>query len=487
MNNHIGESSTTTKTFRFGSGQILTLTEYQIAKIPYLTTLISAEHNFDSIRVDQGYYLLDSCIDYHAFIFVLDSISFNSARQIFTLLPKNCNVLMIIGLMDFLAIEHRRYPTLEEVDSNFFWNAEFGDKLGVYQCVYRPSDIQDVAVEFAIAMANEEYNFTDRKVIDQIYWFIMFILSAHKLFETHIRYHVYKIAQNCFSIYCRSLLECLYRLEQRTEKEIRKESMETNSHIQSDRENNVFWNSNTLNNDCTFYFWDFDHLTSKCRRCLTFRQCFCHMFIRSVRMTRNSSFFCDCRKQSYNMDQNCDSIRKKRLENMYKYLLGTVLEQVSAKIKDRELADLDEIKYKSILDDVLNRNTVHSIMHESIASEIRALIPKLEQQYVELVKEIQIDEQNSPEPNEDPIPNHSLSPYLKKPLSTLESKQSELLTCQLSLAKLHEFNSVMDEIRKAIMTDLHDLFMDEIQIFLDRREEMWILLNSIQFNPDKKT
>ncbi|CAF4543104.1 unnamed protein product, partial [Rotaria magnacalcarata] len=64
---------------------------------------------------------------------------------------------------------------------------------------------------------------------------------------------------------------------------------------------------------------------------------------------------------------------------MYKYLLGTVLEQVSAKIKDRELADLDEIKYKSILDDVLNRNTVHSIMHESIASEIRALIPKLEQ------------------------------------------------------------------------------------------------------------
>ncbi|CAF3171702.1 unnamed protein product [Rotaria socialis] len=95
-------------------------------------------------------------------------------------------------------------------------------------------------------------------------------------------------------------------------------------------------------------------------------------------MTRHSSFFCDCRKQSHNMDQNFDSIRKKKLESMYKYLLGIVLEQVSAKTQYCALADFSEIKYKSILDDVLNRNTVQSIMHESIASEIRVLIPKLE-------------------------------------------------------------------------------------------------------------
>ncbi|CAF4157855.1 unnamed protein product, partial [Rotaria sordida] len=109
--------------------------------------------------------------------------------------------------MDFLAIEHERDPTLEEVNSSFFWNVEFGDKLGTYKFICRPSDIQDMAVRFAIAMAKEEYDFRNRQVIDQIYWFIMFILSAHQLFETNLRYHIHKIAQNCFSIYYPSLLE----------------------------------------------------------------------------------------------------------------------------------------------------------------------------------------------------------------------------------------------------------------------------------------
>ncbi|CAF4044411.1 unnamed protein product, partial [Rotaria sordida] len=191
-----------------GSGQLLTLNEYQIEKIPYLTALVSAGSSFDSVKVDEGYYLLDSRIDYQNFLFVLNSISFHSIRQIFIHLSKNYNILAIIALMDFLAIEHERNPTLEEVDLSFFWNVEFGDKLDIYEFICRPSDIQDMAVRFAIAMAKEEYDFRNRQVIDQIYWFIMFILSAHQLFETNLRYHIHKIAQNCFSIYYPSLLEC---------------------------------------------------------------------------------------------------------------------------------------------------------------------------------------------------------------------------------------------------------------------------------------
>ncbi|CAF3519565.1 unnamed protein product [Rotaria sp. Silwood1] len=121
MNDSIGESSTTTKTFRFSSGQLLTLNEYQIEKIPYLTALVSAGPSFDSIKVNQGYYLLDSHIDYEDFLFVLDSISFYSIRQIFTDLPKNYNILAIIALMDFLAIGPERNPTLEEVNMSFFF------------------------------------------------------------------------------------------------------------------------------------------------------------------------------------------------------------------------------------------------------------------------------------------------------------------------------------------------------------------------------
>ncbi|CAF5108736.1 unnamed protein product, partial [Rotaria sp. Silwood1] len=231
MNDHITESSTTTKTFRFSSGQLLTLTDDQIEKIPYLTALVSAGPSFDSIKLSKGYYLLDSNINYRDFLFVLESISFHSIRKIFIRLPKNYNVLAIIALLDFLAIESERGPTLEEVDSKIFWNFQFGDKLGQYQFIYLPSDIQDMAVRFAIAMTKEEYDFTNRKVIDQVYWFIMFILSCYELFETNLRYHVQKIAQNCFSIFCPSLLECLYRLEQTTEKKIQATSITTSDHI----------------------------------------------------------------------------------------------------------------------------------------------------------------------------------------------------------------------------------------------------------------
>ncbi|CAF4331806.1 unnamed protein product, partial [Rotaria sordida] len=163
MNDHIDESSTTTKTFRFGSGQLLTLNEYQIEKIPYLTALVSAGSSFDSIKAGEGYYLLDSRIDYQNFLFVLNSISFHSIRQIFIHLSKIYNILAIIALMDFLAIEHERNPTLEEVNSSSFWNVELGDKLDIYQFLCRPSDIQDMAVRYAIAMAKEEYDFRNRQ------------------------------------------------------------------------------------------------------------------------------------------------------------------------------------------------------------------------------------------------------------------------------------------------------------------------------------
>ncbi|CAF3576230.1 unnamed protein product [Rotaria sp. Silwood1] len=231
MDNHIDESSTTTKTFRFSSGQLVTLNEYQIGKIPYLTALVSAGFSFDSVKTDEGYYLLDPRIDWQDFLFILDSISFHSIRQIFTHLPKHHNILAILALMDFLAMGPDRNPTLEEVNSSFFWNVEFGEKLDLYQFICRPSDMQDMAVRFAIAMTKEEYDFTNRQVIDQIYWFIMFILSAHELFETNLRYHVHKIAQNCFSIYYPSILECLNRLQQRTENKIHESSITTSTHI----------------------------------------------------------------------------------------------------------------------------------------------------------------------------------------------------------------------------------------------------------------
>ncbi|CAF3930585.1 unnamed protein product, partial [Rotaria sp. Silwood1] len=62
-----------------------------------------------------------------------------------------------------------RSPTLEEVNSTFFWNFKFGETLGVFNFIYNPSDIQNMAARFATAIVKEEYDFTNREVMDQIY------------------------------------------------------------------------------------------------------------------------------------------------------------------------------------------------------------------------------------------------------------------------------------------------------------------------------
>ncbi|CAF4071682.1 unnamed protein product, partial [Rotaria sordida] len=48
MMDNTAESITTAKTFRFASGQTLTLDEDKIEKIPYLATMVSSADHFES-------------------------------------------------------------------------------------------------------------------------------------------------------------------------------------------------------------------------------------------------------------------------------------------------------------------------------------------------------------------------------------------------------------------------------------------------------
>ncbi|CAF4526708.1 unnamed protein product [Rotaria socialis] len=487
MNDHMGESSTTTKTFHFGSGQFLTLSEDQIGKIPYLTALVSAGPSFDSIQLNKGYYLLDSRIDYQDFQFALDSISFHSIRQIFIRLPKNYNTLAIIALLDFLAIGPERDPTLDEVNSSFFWNVKFGDKLGTYKFIYSSSHIQDMAVRFAIALAKEEYDFRSHQVIDQIYWFIMFILSAHKLFETHIRYHVHKIAKNCFSLFCPFLLERLYRIEERTEKEIRDNSIAAGTHINFHKETDALCSFNVFPDDCSCNFWRIDPLCTVSRLGLTFKRCVPNDMLRFWRWRRNSLFFTDCRKISYNKDKNLERLCEKVLENMYKCLLGIVLDQEPIKNCYHNFATFNEVKYKLILDDILNCSTVQAAIQENILSEICELTPTLERAYAELMKEIQAYEQNPTTTTEDEMYIYPRYLFWKIDKITFESKPDQALKCELTLNKLYQYESIIDEIRNTILADLHDLFMDEIKIFVNSRSRQWSLFSFLLTSQDKKT
>ncbi|CAF1129827.1 unnamed protein product [Rotaria magnacalcarata] len=486
MNDHTGESSTTTKTFRFGSGQLLILNQYQIEKIPYLTALVSAGPSFDSIQLKQGYYLLDSRIAYQDFLFALDSLSFDSIRKIFTHLPKNYNVLANIALLEFLVLGQGENPTLNEVNSNFFCNVEFGDKLGAYKYMYRPSDIQDMAVRFAIALAKEEYDFRNHQVADQIYWFIMFILSAYELFDTHIRYHVHKIAQNCFSLFCPSLLKRLHRLEERTGNEIRDNSNTASNHINSHEEKDVLCSFDLFPNDCSFDFWHIDYLCSVRRFGLTFNCCNCKMMFLLWIQRNNYSFFRNCRKIAYDKDKILEALCEKILENMYKCLLGTVIRQLLVKKHGHGLVFFRELKYKQMLDDILNSNAVQVAIKERILSEICELIPKLEQKHSKLMKEIEFNKQHSTITCDDEWQIHIPHMYWNSYEFAFESKRNIALKCELTLAKLYQYESLIDEIRNTILVDLHDLFMDEIKIFVGRRKLEWSLFNNLLCNLDKK-
>ncbi|CAF3093960.1 unnamed protein product [Rotaria sp. Silwood2] len=485
MNDSISELSTTTKTFLFGSGQLLSLNEFQIEKFPYLTALVSAGSCFDLIKDHRGYFLLDSRIDYQDFLFALDAASFHSVRQIFTKLPKNYNILSIIALLDFLTLGPKRNPTLEEINSSFFWNVKFGYKFNTYDFIHRSSDFQDMAVRFAFAIAKEEYDFTNHKTIDQIYWLIMFILSAYKFFETHIRYHIYKIAQNCFSIFCPSLLKCLYRLEQRIEKEIQ---CTTDNHFNCQEENNVFWNLNPYKISWEYDFETFNQICNIHYLGLISRRRIYNTMIFDWPWIRCSSYFDSSGINFLTMDKNFEPIRETILENMYKYLLDTLLQQLLVKTHDNKFKFnyFTEIKYKPILDDILNSNNVQVTIQESILSNISELIPKLEQHYTKLMKEIQDYEQNHEISNEHEIWNLFRNLIFASSRCKYRKTQYEALECEQTLNKLHEYERVIDEIRKTILHDLYNLFMNEIKIFVDRRKTIQKLLKRLSLKKELK-
>ncbi|CAF3711616.1 unnamed protein product [Rotaria sp. Silwood1] len=237
MVDNIGESITKAKTFCFASGQTVILDEDKIQKIPYLAALVSSGDCFESARNEHGHYKLDSHIEYKHFSFILESLSFHSVRQLFTHLPKQNDVTPIIALLDFLGIGPQPDPALREVDQIFFSTVVFSPLLEDYLHIIKPSVIQNMAVRFAIAMAKEEYDFTDCKVIDQIYWFVMFILSAYKFFGSRLRHHVYKIAEHCFSLFEPLLLKSLKKLIQRTQKDEKKYLITNEDGIDPDEDN----------------------------------------------------------------------------------------------------------------------------------------------------------------------------------------------------------------------------------------------------------
>jgi len=156
------------------------------------------------------------------------------------------------------------------------------------------------------------------------------------------------------------------------------------------------------------------------------------------------------------------------------------LEEVSAKTSDHKFDNFDRLTYQAFLDNILNRNTVQVTIQENILSEICELTAKVEQKYTELQRKMHAYERNLITLIEDQTQSDSLREIVRTiGESTLKRKQNETLTCELTLNKLYEYESVFTNIRNTVLKDLRHQFMKDITGFIDRRYDMWVLLKSI--------
>ena len=202
----------TSVTFLFGTGERLTLESDVIQRIPYLAAIVSFEGN---LKHTHDCILLDESIDFELFSFVIESLSFRWTREIFTRLPKRYNIIHIIDLIGFLRLTPVPVPTLVDVDSTFFTPGplESGSSSDEQRELV-PSVLQDMAVRFGMAIVKQQYDLEQPEAIDQIYWFVMFILGAHKYFGPRLRYHIYRIAEAYFSLVSTSSQRRLQKLVQ---------------------------------------------------------------------------------------------------------------------------------------------------------------------------------------------------------------------------------------------------------------------------------
>ncbi|CAF1686601.1 unnamed protein product, partial [Adineta ricciae] len=159
----------THNSFRFGSGHVLTLTEDQINKIPYLAAFVSSADFFEYARDGQGYFIIHPKIDLESFRFILDWFPYRHIRDIFIHLPEDYDPILTILHMDYFGLLIHRDPSLDEVDVSFFDIVTYSPLNNSYVEVHRPSQMCDMAVRFAIALVREAYDSTDDKVHERIY------------------------------------------------------------------------------------------------------------------------------------------------------------------------------------------------------------------------------------------------------------------------------------------------------------------------------
>ena len=441
MNEYLEEQLPQEKIFRFVSGELCQLTDEQIDKIPYLSTMVSAAERFPSIRNENGFYKLDPNIQSNHFAFVLKSFSFVGVRQIFTHLRKCEDILSVLALFDFLGLTPQYDPTFEEIDLTFFSTMIYKPSLGKYLEKIRENELQDMAVRFAMALARENYDYTDSKIIDHIYWFILFILSAYQYFGPRLRHHVHRIAEYYFSLFSPSHLEPLRRLFQQVNKG-------TMTLLNSINEDYGFYEEEKIVCDENLFLSYLERPCVPVKREPVLDELLWHSqyhrdYCFGLRTIRWNSY--------YQSDQ---------LEPIYKIVADTMYERLQYQINKRLasffhpecLRSTDDSVYQVILENLFRHDLVKEDIDRQTFKEISKITPKLEEEHNELVNKLREYEQETQNEgqwnnNEQIFPFHFSSRY--------ENHQDKTLKSALLLEKIYQQTPILIEIREGVITRLH--------------------------------
>ena len=331
--------------------------------------------------------------------------------------------------------------------------------------------LQDMAVRFTIALIKEEYDFGQCEVMDQIYWFVMFILSATVWFGPRLRHHVYQIAQNCFNVFKPSLLECLEEINRNSEKRTRKFFS--------------FWyNDYTIStltdyidsyNELKRYLWKHWYLDNFNPRESTIR------FLHSV-YEYQTWFWSINNSRSEDL---LEDIYEFVLEIMYARLQTDVCEQASAEFQERRNAWkflqrrtdvpksfylVEREKLPKKIADIFKSARVQEEIGALILEAMCSLISKLEPEHARLVKLVRRYERKHNRWDEDKWYSFYYNLYDSV---TYEGAQERILSYEVLLNKLiKDSYSIIEDIRNRVLVGLNQIALKQFDEWKNTQEEI---------------
>ena len=445
------EFLTREKTFVFACGELCILNDDQIERIPYLSAMVSAASGLSSIRNEQGQYILDPRIEPPHFAFVLESLSFHSIRQMFTHLSTRIDAVAIIALLDFLGLAPQDDPTFGDINLTFFFTMVFKPSTSRYLQKIAEFEMQDMAVRFGIALAQEHYDGTCEEVLDQLYWFIMFILSAFELFGPRLRHHLQRIAEYYFSLHSPDRLEPLHRLGQQVH-------------------NGTVTVLNSIAEDFCYYEGKHDD-----QLCLTYMEK--PLLLQEVELIRNDRsqpvYLLNLLHWDWNRPWSrwrpftetklFQSLYRVVSDAMYERLQYQICQHLSGLLQQSSVGRrVRQSQFKAILDALFRHGCVQNDIDGHVFQELCRIKPEIEKMHDESVRRLR-------EYHDDDTMTSFTDFYH---VSQFNRQQNETLEYVLLLETCNQRTPILEKIRREILERLHRAAHRQIRQWLNTQREI---------------